>query len=79
MSDHAWVEIKYTPVDVQAEDNGSLTVSVTEVQSEAANEEAAMGCWFCHTPLNTETFATECIADNAESILADVQTDLDID
>lgn len=57
---HFWVEMKYTPLEVTKGGDGELRVSITDTHAEAAKQEALLGCWFCHTPLNTDTFDSYC-------------------
>lgn len=57
---HMWVELRYTPLIVTEEENGSLTVEVEETAEKVAEEEALHGCWFCMAPLTAEAFPTEC-------------------
>lgn len=52
---HFWVELKYTPLDVTPQEDGTLKVEVTEAAEELANEGSLLGCWFCHLPLTTES------------------------
>jgi hypothetical protein len=59
--DHFWVELKYVPVTVEErEEDGSLDIYASEEGLDVSADEAVYGCWFCHTPLNTSTFPTEC-------------------
>jgi hypothetical protein len=60
MADHSWVEMKYTPVEVEQRPDGTLDVHATEAALEIADEEAKYGCWFCFTPLDSDTFGTGC-------------------
>jgi hypothetical protein len=63
---HMWVELKYTPIQVTEVDGGLLVLHTDELSEETANEEALNGCWFCFTPLNSDTFHTECEYDADE-------------
>lgn len=58
---HSWVSIQYSPVEAELETDGSLTVTESIEADEIAKDDAALGCWFCHTPLTTQSFGTECI------------------
>lgn len=58
---HMWVSMQYTPLDVERTDNGTIIVTAAEAAISTAEEDAMMGCWFCHTPLTSESFDTECI------------------
>jgi len=57
---HSWVEISYMPVSVEVKEDGSLDILSSDEGAEAAKDEAVYGCWFCNSPLNHETFLTEC-------------------
>lgn len=61
--DHMWVEIKYVPVTVEEQDDESLSIYASEEGVDLSDEAAVYGCWFCHAPLNTDTFPTECRPD----------------
>lgn len=50
----------YTPVEVSQKSDGSLDVHEPETAAEVAKDEALLGCWFCFTPLDTDTFGTPC-------------------
>jgi hypothetical protein len=58
--DHVWVKLTYVPIVVEKTDEGDLAVSVDLVAETTAEEEALMGCWFCHLPLKTTTFGQRC-------------------
>lgn len=58
---HSWVSIQYRPVSVDLEADGSLSVFESAEAEEIAEDAAVIGCWFCHTPLTTETFDTICV------------------
>ncbi|AVR56962.1 hypothetical protein PBI_TRISCUIT_90 [Microbacterium phage Triscuit] len=58
--EHFWVELKYVPVTVEEQEDESLSIFASEEALEASDDETVYGCWFCHTPLNTDTFPTEC-------------------
>ena len=60
MANHSWVSMTYIPLDVEKRDDGSIHVSATESAIEIAGDEALMGCFHCHTPLDTDTFDREC-------------------
>lgn len=60
MTQHAWVELKMTPLDIEQAEDGTLMVYATEAAMEIATEEARHACWFCYTPLDSDTFGTEC-------------------
>jgi len=62
---HAWVEMKYTPIEVEPQLDGSIHVHATEAAIEIAHEEALNGCWFCFTPLTPESLGTDCPYDPA--------------
>lgn len=57
---HMWVSMQYTPLQVEKGDDGNLSVYASDDALQVSDEEAKMGCWFCHTPLSTETFDTQC-------------------
>lgn len=59
-SGHMWVSMKYTPLKVSLNIDGSLAIGVDNDTAIVAEEQALRGCWFCHTPLNLETFGSEC-------------------
>lgn len=59
MTEHAWTEMKFTPVTVTLE-GGELVVHTSEVSAEVAEEEKRIGCWLCDLPCNKETLNTEC-------------------
>jgi hypothetical protein len=62
MSKHQWVEIKYTPIEVEADADGeTIHVFATEGAIEAAENDTAHGCWFCHAPLLVDNIDAECI------------------
>lgn len=60
MTAHMWVEIKYTPIVIEEEADGSLHVSATKLSVETADEDAQYGCWSCLVTLNTDSYQTEC-------------------
>lgn len=60
MAMHAWVNLTYTPVEVQPQDDGSLHTFTTELAEEIAREEGAIGCYICGAVLTTESFDSEC-------------------
>lgn len=65
MRDHVWVSMQYSPVIVDQLPDGTLNVSATLTSLEVAEREALMGCWFCHMPLTTEAYGTECDPETA--------------
>lgn len=60
MTKHQWVELKMTPVEVEADEQGNLQVHATEGAIEIADEDAKYGCWHCFVELTTESFSEEC-------------------
>jgi len=60
MNKHLWVQLAMVPIEVELQPNGHLHTFVTEGALESAEEDTRLGCWFCYTPLTTETFNTEC-------------------
>lgn len=60
MSKHVWVVMQVTPLDVETQEDGSLTVTATEAAIEIAVDDSMMGCWFCHAPLTAENAQDEC-------------------
>ena len=60
MTDHMWVSIQYTPIDVELQDDGTLHTFTTEMGEELARIDSSLGCWNCNAPLTTESFGTEC-------------------
>ena len=67
--DHMWVSMSYTPIIVEPNADGSLVVSVSDAAGEVAKEEALLGCWFCYTPLNAESFNTKCDPESSQKII----------
>jgi len=65
MKQHTWVTMSWSPIMVEPQPDGSLSVFVADDQAEAATEQSLEGCWFCHTPLTPESFYTECEAEIA--------------
>lgn len=59
-SEHMWVQMTYTPIEVTPKPDGTLDVHESEAAAEVAKDEALYGCWFCFTPLGTDTFGTPC-------------------
>lgn len=59
---HLWVELRHVPVIVteMSDGSGDLLIEVSDTELELADEQALHGCWFCNTPLNNESFKTEC-------------------
>lgn len=70
MASHVWVMLTYTPLEITQQPDGSLHVEATEAAIEAAADEGKMGCWFCFTPLQVETFNTECSFDHEHEKIA---------
>lgn len=65
-TEHFWVEMSYMPVTVDIDEStGDVTILADEGADVVMKEEALHGCWFCHTPLNTESVKTECEAQDA--------------
>jgi hypothetical protein len=63
MSKHQWVEIKYTPIEPEVADDGeTIHVFATEGAIEAAENDTAHGCWFCHEALTVDNINDACIA-----------------
>lgn len=60
MSRHQWVELKFTPIEVTLESDGSITVEATEAALEIAHDEAKHGCWHCGAPLEVASLDEEC-------------------
>lgn len=60
MAHHVWVELKMTPLEIEQTEDGTLMVYATEAAMEIATEEARHACWFCYTPLDADTYGTEC-------------------
>lgn len=60
MTDHMWVSMQYTPIHVDEMPDGSISVSADLSAIQVSEEEALMGCWFCHAPLSPETYHTSC-------------------
>lgn len=59
-SEHMWVQMTYTPIEVTPKLDGTLDVHESETAAEIAKDQALLGCWFCFTPLGTDTFGTPC-------------------
>lgn len=64
MKSHLWVKIQYTPVHVQLESDGTLSISVEPVAEDVSNDDAVFGCGFCNEHLTTDSFNTECADDS---------------
>lgn len=60
---HMWVKLQMTPLAVSVTNDGGLKIAPMETSLQLTEDEAKVGCWFCHTPLNEETFHTECPGD----------------
>lgn len=65
MGKHMWVSFQYTPVVIEEQSDGSLKVEAELEAVEVAEEQAVIGCWFCHTNLTTESYNTECALDDS--------------
>lgn len=63
MTDHAWVQLKYTPIIATVNEVGQLSVATDMSAERTANDEALLACWLCDIPLNLETINTECCGD----------------
>lgn len=57
---HTWVSLQYAPIDVELTTEGNLNVFVSEGAADLSEQEAMMGCWFCHTPLTVESYGSTC-------------------
>ncbi|WP_332619240.1 hypothetical protein [Aurantimicrobium sp.] len=58
--EHFWVELRYVPVTVEEQEDDSLSIYASEEALEVSDLESVYGCWFCHAPLTTASFPTEC-------------------
>ena len=67
MNKHSWVSLQFNPVNVELQEDGSLTVSENVEAKELAQDQAMLGCWFCHIPLGVATFDSVCYPDEANS------------
>lgn len=66
-SKHQWVELKFTPVEIES--NGeNVDVFTTEAADEIAHEDAEIQCWFCNAELSTDNFDEECVAQLADAM-----------
>lgn len=65
MHEHMWVSFQYTPVEVAIETDGSLTVTESIDGDTISKDQAMLGCWFCHAPLSTQSFDTNCVPESA--------------
>lgn len=61
MKKHMWVSLSYTPLVIEALDNGQLNIYADDTSTQVAEESAMIGCWFCHAPLTRAAFDTACI------------------
>lgn len=65
MTNHMWVAVRYTPIDIEEfrSDDGiiSLHTYTTEAADEIAEEDSILLCWHCHTTLTIESYQTECV------------------
>ena len=68
MTDHMWVALTMTPIEVE-EDGDTLHTFTTELGDEIAREESKVGCWLCFVPLTATTYRSECTAAISSSIL----------
>ena len=62
---HMWVALSYVPIDIteilgDGDELISLHTFTTEMADEIAREESLLGCWHCLTPLNIDTYRSEC-------------------
>lgn len=64
MTKHAWIELKYTPLELEVTDKGGINVYSTEAAQEAAHEDAHIGCWFCFVRPTTDNLDEECPGDS---------------
>lgn len=64
---HTWVSLQFNPVNVEEDGEGGLTVSENKEAKELAQDQAMLGCWFCHVPLEVASFGTLCYPDEATS------------
>jgi len=64
MTEHMWVAIQYTPIEIDEAEDGTLHTFTREGADELAREESAIGCYICGTPLNTNTYKGECAGQN---------------
>jgi len=64
---HQWVRMSYVPLNVMRVNRAGeipyLQISIDQDQQRTADEQARHACWFCHVPLNDETFMTVCEPD----------------
>jgi len=65
MSEHLWVKLTLTPIQVEPQENGSLHTFVGQTAEEVAEEDSKLGCAFCGMPLTTSSYDTECVLEAA--------------
>lgn len=57
---HAWVNLTYTPVLVEAQTDGSLHTYTTELSEEVARDDGVLICLHCSEPLSTDNYDGVC-------------------
>lgn len=62
MSAHSWVNLTYTPVEVEAQADGTLHTFTNELSEELAREGGVLVCIHCHETLSTSNHDRECLA-----------------
>lgn len=60
MPKHLWVEMRYTIIEPELAEDGTIHVYAREAAIDAGVDDVKMGCWFCFTPLTHETLNTNC-------------------
>ncbi len=61
MTNHTWVQMTMTLIEVEEQPNGHLHTFVSEVAEATAREQSEIGCAFCGIPLTTLSYNTECV------------------
>ena len=65
MTNHLWVKLTMTTIEVEPQANGSLHTFVGQTAEEVAEEDSELGCAFCGMPLTTSSYDTKCMLEAA--------------
>lgn len=58
--DHFWVKMTYAPIEITENEDGTLSTFVRDDAEQLAQDDAALCCWNCSTPLNIDSYKGEC-------------------
>jgi len=60
MTKHMWVNLTYTPIEIEAQGDGTLHTFTTDLAESLAADDSALICFACGEHLTTANYDAEC-------------------